>query len=187
VPVLLVLCLRSEVAGQEERSAWHGSQVLVSMGRWRTKAKGTPEMITRRRKKRPDPEYRDFIAHTEWPCCWACGRTGERRHAPAWWNAKWLIHRAHICSKPRVEDARLVSLLCPLCHGRFHGERYAAETDVAALTVANLLWLKITFDKTRCDFDFLQRHSTQILPEPDPLPAWYDQQWATFQKVPRPT
>ena len=143
-------------------------------------------MLRTRRKKNVDPEYRDFLALTDWPCCWACGRTGERRHAPTWWNAKWVIHRAHIASKPRVEDSRLVSLLCPLCHGRFHGERYAAETDVAVLTVANLLWLKMTFDPGRFDFEFLQRHSVQRLPEPDSLPAWYDRQWQIFQQVARP-
>jgi len=187
MPVLLVLCLRSEVASKEERGTRHGVQVLVSMGRWRTKEKDAPEMITRRRKKRPDPEYIDFLANTDWPCCWACGRTGERRHKPSWWNAPWMLHRAHIASKPRVESALAVVLLCPACHhGHFHGERYAAELDAPALTAANLLWLKSAFDPARFDREFLQRHSVQILPEPEPLPAWYDQQWAMFQKVPRP-
>jgi len=187
VPVLLVLRMRSEVAGEEERSAWHGSQVLVSMGRWRTKAKGTPEMIARRRKKRPDPEYRDFLVLTEWPCCWACGRTGERRHKPSWWHAPWFIQRAHIVASPRVESPLAIVLLCPSCHhGHCHGERYAAEQDTPALTVANLLWLKAAFDPSRLDLEFLQRHSVQILPEPEPLSAWYDAQWAIFQKVAMP-
>lgn len=145
-------------------------------------------MLRTRRKKMVDPEYRDFLANTEWPCCWACGRTGEWYHAPGWWLVPWMLHRSHIVSKPRVEDAKAVVLLCPVCHhGGCHSERYAAEQDAPALTVANLLWLKQAFDKPRFELEFLQRHSVQILPEPEPLPAWYDQQWATFQKVPRPT
>jgi hypothetical protein len=106
---------------------------------------------------------------------------------PGWWAARWFTHRAHIVAKTRVEDCRVIVLLCPACHGRSHGERYAAGPDVPALTVANLLFLKSAFDKSRFDLEFLQRHSIQILPEPEPLPAWYDDQWATFQKVPRPT
>ncbi len=143
-------------------------------------------MLRSRRKKRPDPEYRDFLLQTEWPCCWACGRTGERQHKPSWWNAPWILHRAHIVAKTRVEDCLAIALLCPACHGRSHGERYAAGPDVPALTRANLLFLKSAFDKSRFDLEFLQRHSVQILPEPEPLPAWYDDQWAIFQSVPRP-
>jgi len=143
--------------------------------------------MKRTRRKPVDPEYRDFLAHTDWPCCWACGRTGAWYHAPGWWLVPWMLHRAHICAKPRVEDARAIVALCPACHhGHCHGERYPAERDAPALTVANLLWLKAAFDKSRFDREFLQRHSVQRLPEPELLPAWYDGQWAIFQTVPRP-
>lgn len=140
--------------------------------------------MIRTRRKRPPRDYRDFIMRTDWPCCWACGRYVW--HCPEWWAGPFFIHRAHVVSHPRVEDARVIVLLDPMCHGRAHGERYAAEPDVPALTVANLLWLKITFDKPRFDREFLQRHSVQRLPEPEPLPAWYDDQWSIFQTVPRP-
>jgi len=142
--------------------------------------------MKRTRRKPPDRAYRDFLAQTDWPCCWACGRMGDWFHQPGWWNAPWLLHRAHIVSHPRVEDARVIVLLDPVCHGRAHNERYAVEPDVPALTLANLLWLKQAFEPARFDWEFLQRHSTQRLPEPESLPAWYDQQWQIFQPLPRP-
>jgi hypothetical protein len=49
-----------------------------------------------------------------------------------------------------------------------------------------MLWLKRAFDQERFDLEFLQRHSIQRLPEPEPLPSWYEQQWEIFQSLPRP-
>lgn len=118
-------------------------------------------------------DYRNFKHNTLWPFCWACGRDDSQR--PDRWFSEWFVDRAHVVNKPRVEDIRLVVLLCRLCHSRFGGASIPGcpGHDWPRLTVANLLWLKERFDPANFDLDFLQKHSVQILPEPVELPAVY--------------
>ena len=99
--------------------------------------------------------------------CWACGRDESWAHKPPEWYGPWLIHRAHIVSKPRALDRRAAVLLCPVCHGISHGARFGLKSlpRLPALTVANLLWLKHRFDSDFYDRAFLQRHCVGNLPQ----------------------
>lgn len=74
-----------------------------------------------------------------------------------------MLHRAHVTSSPRVEDVRIVVILCPFCHGVAHGIRFAGN-ERPKLTVGNLLYLKRLRDPENFDREFLQRYSVQILP-----------------------
>lgn len=95
------------------------------------------------------------------PFCWACGR-GENQK-PHWWYATWTIERSHIVNKPRLEDRRLVVLLCSGCHKTSGGERIHGWT-LPRLTLANLLWLKAKFDPQFYDRAFVQRYAIRVLP-----------------------
>lgn len=97
--------------------------------------------------------YDRFTTEAFPPWCWGCGR-GERCQ-PAWWAAPWFLHRHHIVKHPRVKDRRAVILLCPICHGRIHGERYPQEPG-APLTLPAQLWLKRTHDPEHYDRAFLR-------------------------------
>lgn len=109
-------------------------------------------------------DYRNFKHNTLANWCWACGRDESQR--PDRWFAEWFIDRAHIVNKPRVEDPRLIVLLCRLCHARFGGAQISQcpGNDWPALTVGNLLWLKKTFDPENFDRAFLRRYSVHRLP-----------------------
>lgn len=98
--------------------------------------------------------------------CWYCGRRcGDwQSDKPAWWHGPWTLHRAHVASHPRRADRRAVVLLCPICHGLTHGDRYPQLPDAVAPTLAELLWLKRTRDPGWYDRAWLQRHSTRLLP-----------------------
>lgn len=104
------------------------------------------------------------------PWCWACGRGIHDR--PEWWHAPWIIHRAHLVNKPRAKDVRAVVLLCPVCHGLSHGERYA-DCDLPALELHHLLWIKLNRDRVYYDRKFLQRHAVRLLPKVKPPPQVY--------------
>ena len=86
---------------------------------------------------------------------------------PEWWCAPWFLHRAHIVSQPRREDRRAIILLCPVCHGIQHGERYPQVVGWDKIAVAELLWLKQQRDPQWFDLEWLQRHSVRRLPEPE--------------------
>lgn len=105
--------------------------------------------------------YRHFIKEHELPFCWLCGRDASER--PQWWNAAWLLHRAHIVASPRVEDVRLIWIGCPWCHAVSEGIRFAGAERPKILR-ANLLWLKRERDLENFDLEFLQRFSVQRLP-----------------------
>ena len=108
----------------------------------------------------PD-RYNHFVAEAATPWCWGCGR-GDR-DPPDWYHAPWFLQRHHIVNKPRVEDRRAVILLCPVCHGRIHGERYR-ESQGWALTLPAQLWLKRTYDRDFYDRGFLRKHHIGRLP-----------------------
>jgi len=103
--------------------------------------------------------------------CWACGK-GER-DKPSDWHAPWFPHRAHIVHNPRKKDRRAVILLCPLCHGTEHGNKYPGH-DLPKLTVDNMLWLKESYDGEFYDRDFCEQNTIGILPLPEPLPTRYN-------------
>lgn len=124
------------------------------------------EWKTNRREH--ERKYREFSAYAnERGFCWACGRTGSYRDKPKNWFAPWLIHRAHIVNKPRLEDRRCVNLLCPICHDIADGRR-AVDRE---LTTANMLFLKQLFDPTHFDLVLLQRCSVRKLPGATDLSA----------------
>lgn len=117
-----------------------------------------------------------------WPaCCWLDGASDALGGKPCWWNAPWLIHRAHIVSSPRVCDRRAVVLLCPVCHGLHHNERYRMLPEAARPTLENLLWLKQQWDPEWFDLEWLQRHSVRRLPEPE-MPIGYNVQLLARRK-----
>lgn len=118
-------------------------------------------------------DYRHFKSNTLYPWCWGCGRDESQK--PDRWFAEWWLDRAHIVNKPRVEDVRLVVLLCRLCHSRFSGARIVAcqGHDWPRLTVGHLLWLKRRFDPENFDRAFMQRYSIQRLPRAQRPPLVY--------------
>lgn len=85
---------------------------------------------------------------------------------PDGWCGPWLIERAHIVSKRRVEDRRVIVLLCSLCHRKSHGEILPGIEDepLPAPSVGNMLWLKRTFDRRNYDVSVMRKHSVRQLP-----------------------
>jgi hypothetical protein len=120
--------------------------------------------------------YRKMKSNADHPHCWACGREGLASDRPAGWGGPWYIERAHIVASPRMEDARLVALLCSICHRVKHGERLILNGQpwhLPPLTLANLLWLKLKFDPVNYDRAFLRRYSVKRLPIAIPPPMCY--------------
>ena len=115
-------------------------------------------------------QYASFVTDTLWPWCWFCGRDESQR--PDWWHSPWMMHRAHIVSSPRLEDVRLINLMCPCCHGNEHGTHWAAAPR-PKITLANMLWIKERFDPANYAPDFMQRFSVGILPTPEAPHAIY--------------
>jgi hypothetical protein len=101
--------------------------------------------------------------------CVACGAT----RCPTGFYAPWLIERAHIVNKPRVCDRRVVVLLCSICHKFQHGERLSGFMR-PKLELGHMLALKLTTDPEFYDPQFMARYSVRHLPEPAPLPDWYE-------------
>jgi len=113
--------------------------------------------------------YANMLAEVDLQWCWACGRDDSFIHKPEHWHARWELHRAHIVNKPRIEDRRVVAILCPLCHGITHGTNYGTELvpiGFPRLSLANLLWLKFHRDPGYWEPAFLQRFSIKRLPLP---------------------
>lgn len=126
----------------------------------------------------PQQLYRHFKANTPFDWCWACGRDESQR--PDRWCAEWWVDRAHIVNKPRVEDPKLVVLLCRLCHSRYSGARISGCNghQWPKLTVGNLLWLKLRFDPEHYDRAFLQHYSVARLPRAVAPPSVYRAEYA---------
>lgn len=93
--------------------------------------------------------------------CWWCGRYASE--VPPHWYAPFLIERAHIVNKPRVEDRRVVVLLCSQCHYAQHNSNVFGY-GLPVVTVAHMLWLKRVFDREFYDREFMQRYSVGRLP-----------------------
>jgi len=107
--------------------------------------------------------YDNFLVETLYPYCWWCGRGME--HQPESWYGPWLIERAHMVSSPRVKDARVIVLLCSMCHRMQHGAQLTLpECKIGFPTVPNMFWLKRRFDAERYDRKYLQQHSIARLP-----------------------
>lgn len=115
-----------------------------------------------------DDEYRQFVHWNRYPWCWWCGRDQWQR--PRDWHAPWLIERAHIVSSPRRKDARAVVCLCTLCHMRSHGLEVVTpgEVTLPSARVEHMLWLKLRFDPSRYDREFLGQSSVSLLPRARP-------------------
>jgi hypothetical protein len=94
--------------------------------------------------------------------CWLCRRNHADR--PAWWGAPFSVVRQHILRNPRLDDRRVVILLCSMCHGLAHGERYGALGELPEFTLANQLWLKWKFDRAWADFPWLAEKFQRALP-----------------------
>lgn len=86
---------------------------------------------------------------------------------PANWAGQWLIERAHIVNKPRVEDRRVCILLCTRCHQRSHG------LSAPTITQAHMVWLKHKFDPDHYDRAFMQQYSVGALPRAQKVPAYF--------------
>jgi|GEM_PF-2653493 len=149
---------------------------------------------TRRRRREADPiaivtsqQYASFVTDHAFRWCWFCGR--DESHRPDWWNAPWALHRAHIVSSPRVEDVRVVNIMCPWCHGVEHGTLFADVRPVIRLkrrpiTLANMLWIKERFDPANFAPAFMQRFSVGRLPEPEAPDAVYLAEYRARRQAP---
>lgn len=111
--------------------------------------------------------------------CWYCGD----RSRPSGFYAPWMVERAHIVSKPRKLDRRVVVGLCSVCHRIQHGERLSG-IERPRLCVASMLWLKREVDPEWYDPDFMQRCSVRRLPDPEepefcirPVMRWRGEVW----------
>ncbi|MCR9292889.1 MAG: hypothetical protein NXI32_09230 [bacterium] len=113
-------------------------------------------------------EYKFMLVQTDYPHCWFCGRTAQDQ--PQGWFAPWVIERSHVVNKPRVEDRRVVVLLCPVCHRREHGQTLLVD-DLPSPSLANMLWMKFVFDQQFWSPKFLRAHSIGNLPTAEPPPA----------------
>lgn len=120
-------------------------------------------------------DYKTFASSHSFACCWACGAT--QKNKPRWWNAPFIVERAHIVSHPRVKDIRVIVLLCSLCHGRSHGLTYSCARDWPSLTLPNKLWLKMKFDRQNYDRKFISKHNIGLLPRAVKPDKWFSQQW----------
>lgn len=134
-------------------------------------------ILTRQELSAQRKEYRNFKANTLHNCCWACGRDEGQR--PENYFGEWWLDRAHIVHSPRVEDRRLVVLLCRMCHARFEGARLPScpGHKWPRLTVGNLIWLKWKFDPEYFDRSFLQRYSIRRLPRAVRPPLVYRREY----------
>ena len=108
-----------------------------------------------------DARYRNMVEETRWPFCWMCG-LGFYGGRPQWWHGPFVLERAHIVNKPRVEDRRLVVLLCSLCHQIYDGAVF--KQCALEITLANVLWLKAKLDPEYWDREFIAKHSVRRLP-----------------------
>ncbi len=125
--------------------------------------------------------YRHMKRNADHPHCWACGREGLPLDRPGGWMGPWCIERSHIVSMPRVEDEKLVCLLCTICHRVSRRERIFLNGTLwtlPPLTLANFLWLKLHFDPEQYDRAFLQRYSIQRLPRAVKPPREYRIEYA---------
>lgn len=110
----------------------------------------------------PREAYDNFGLSTEAPWCWACGAGSTER--PDFWGGPFLIERAHIVSAPRVEDRRVVILLCSICHKLTHGLNLAGVT-LPPFGLEVMLFLKMRFDPEYYDRAFMERHKVGKLPK----------------------
>jgi len=106
--------------------------------------------------------YASMLQDTDYPWCWYCGRTQEDRPEP--WHAPWLIERCHIVSMPRIEDRRVVVLMCSRCHRVQSGDLLKQSLMVERPGLEQMLWLKHRFDWGQFDREFLGRFSVRKLP-----------------------
>lgn len=115
---------------------------------------------------KPDPEsFKTMLLSVDKRWCWACGRMSVDR--PRGWAGPWLIERAHIVNKPRVEDRRVCVLLCTRCHQRSHG------LSGPKISLENMLWLKMKFDPVFYHRAFLGRYCVGNLPRAKKMPAYF--------------
>ena len=95
--------------------------------------------------------YGDFAS--EFHYCWFCQ---HRRTRPVIDE----LHIAHIIGgSGRSHDRRNIIRLCILCHKAQHGERWPGSPP--QLTLANMLWLKKTFDPIYYDRAYIQSRRIQ--------------------------
>jgi hypothetical protein len=112
-------------------------------------------------------EYYRLLANSE--RCWACERTREQ--VPPWWKAEFTLVRAHFANKPRIEDCRVVVVLCSSCHYLNHN-RSIGGCDLPPLTNEHLLWLKIENDAP-IDWPFIHKcGGAGLNPAPLPVEFW---------------
>ena len=119
--------------------------------------------------RNPDPilaeQYRTMTMDLG-SACWRCGRTAFFSDKPDWWAVPWLgAERAHVVSKPRVEQREACVLLCSLCHKIQHGYHFPQLPDARPLTLAELLGVKKANDLLFYDREFLKNHSITRLPK----------------------
>lgn len=105
--------------------------------------------------KRATNEEREMYEEFAQQCqsCWFCTTRHERQLVNE-------LHIAHIIGGPgRSHDRRNIIRLCRDCHRAQHGERWPGSPP--QLSLANMLWLKKTFDPIYYDRKYLQSRRIQ--------------------------
>lgn len=130
--------------------------------------------------------YAEMLREVSNPWCFACGRDETQRHPK--WHAPWYLQRAHLGagsgSMLRIQDRRLVNILCPLCHFAHRskpgeeGVLFSFQTSVPVITNANMLWIKNYRDPRWYDPEAIAKVWVGIPPEPEIPDQFYLTEYA---------
>jgi hypothetical protein len=138
----------------------------------------------RRGRRSHQKKYSEMACR--WPnVCWACFAFDR----PYEWSGVWVIHRAHIVNQPRLEDVRVVNLLCPLCHlaqDLATGQEVYPGDDRPKLELAEMMWIKKKIDPKNFDREILQACSIRKLPRIRKPKQWYIRRMEAAPLLPRP-
>lgn len=128
-----------------------------------------------------------YYAQRNLDFCWADGRGSL--DAPSFWHGTWYLQLAHLSSGSgrmrRVEDIRLVVLLCPLCHDlhqRRGGTKRIGGLVYPCLTDGNILYLKNLHDPENYDESFIREHWLGDPPEMESPDQFYRDQFRLYRR-----
>ena len=133
--------------------------------------------ISKRLPQDQRERYKNLLQETDKPWCWCCGRSES--DVPSNWHAPFMIERAHIVNKPRVELREVVILLCSLCHQLEH-QRNAKHLGITlpAIEIDHMVWMKLVHDPEYFSPEILRKYSVRAIPDPVPIPQVYQDEYA---------
>lgn len=125
------------------------------------------------------------------PYCQGCGRRWGQK---CWWFGRVVLHIHHLVKDGRSDEPCNLMRLCGMCHGLCHGLRIRNPKDGQLLPslqdFALQLGLKRFRDPERWNPVRLAELLGRNLPEPAPVPGYFDLMWAEQKRnkpCPSPT